>query len=401
MGKIMHKLISPQQVDYVKGRCIQDRILLASEMINEMKKKRRCGNSAKTSVMVNGGPCGFFSVGRGLGQGDPISPILFVLMKEALSRRLTQLVNEGLISPLVERKGIHPTHLFFADDVFIFCKGAKKSILNLMKLLDEYQICSGQIINKNKRKMFIDGTSELRKDQIKDMIQMERSELPEKYLGVILIAGRVKVSTVWPMVELIIPVYNMDVYKWPTSVINICERIIRNFLWSSDWDTRKYLKFSWKKMCTPFSEGDLGIPKLEVVNMAFLMKMMWKIDNSKEDWALFFQAKYKDKNGQWSTRGQLSSVWPADNIHLKVSDMLLDGVWSRTTDLQQIIQPLRLTGILGSEDVLIWTGNLKGEFSIPEAVNKLRHKEQYVNWSMYTWKPFLHPPIASNVWKLI
>lgn len=180
IGNLMHKLVSPQQVAHVKGRCIQDQIILVSELVNEMSRKRRCGNvslkldisqaydsvsweflflalqkfgfsknwcewmhilfqSARISVMVNGGPCGFFSVGRGLRQGDPLSPILFVLMEEALSRRLTQLVNEGLICPMVVRKGIHPTHLFFADDVFIFINGAKKSILNLMQLLEDYQ----------------------------------------------------------------------------------------------------------------------------------------------------------------------------------------------------------------------------------------------------------------------
>ncbi|XP_026451463.1 uncharacterized protein LOC113351742 [Papaver somniferum] len=251
--------------------------------------------------MVNGGPCGFFSVGIGLRQGDPLSPILFVLMEEALSRRLTQMVQEGLICLMVERKGIHPTHLFFANDVFIFINGAKKSILNLMKLLEEYQKSSGQIINKSKSKMFINNTSDLRKNQIKDIIQMERSVFPDKYLGVILTTGRVKVSTVWPMVQMMqrklatwkgkllsfqerlvliksvlssIPVYNMEIYKWPASVIKNCERIMRNFLWSGDGDTRQYNKFSWKKVCTPFSEGGLGISRLAVINKAFLMKMM-------------------------------------------------------------------------------------------------------------------------------
>ncbi|XP_026451371.1 uncharacterized protein LOC113351638 [Papaver somniferum] len=257
MGTLMHKLVSPQQEAYVKGRCIQDQILLSSELVLQKFgfSKSWCDwlltlfQSAKISVMVNGGPCGFFS--------------------------------EVLIRPTVERKGIHPTHLFFADDVFIFINGAKKSILNLMKLLEDCQKCSGQVIKKSKRKMLIDRTTELRKNQIKDIIQMERSEFPDKYLGVILTTGRVKVSTVWPIVEMMerklaiwkgkllsfqerlvliksvlcsIPVYNMAVYKWPASVIKICERIMRNFRWSGDGEIRKYNRFSWKRVCTPFSE---------------------------------------------------------------------------------------------------------------------------------------------------
>ncbi|XP_026428470.1 uncharacterized protein LOC113324365 [Papaver somniferum] len=331
MGKLMHKLVSPQQVSYVKGRCIHDQILLASELVNEMNKKRRCRN---------------------------------VALKLDISQAYDSVSWEFLFQ--------------------------SKSI---------YYMANG--INDAKK------------------------------------VGNLES----------IPVYNMAVYKWPASVIKTCERIMRNFLWSGDGETRQYNTFSWKRVCTPLSEGGLGISRLVVINKAFLMKMMWKINNSKEDWALFFQAKYKDKNGQWETKWQKSIVWSglkwawdalkedtrwiigngerisvsfdswigdntlfgnfehnsflAENIKLKVSDLLSNGVWSFNNEFQLIFQNLLLPEVLGGEDVLLWTRNLKGDLSIPEAVNKLRHKEQFVNWSRYLWKPFLHPSIASNVWKLI
>lgn len=87
--------------------------------------------SAKVSVMVNGGPNDFFSMGRGLKQGDPLSPILFILMEEVLSRGLNHLVNSKKMQPMVNQKGVYPTQLLFADDVFIFSNGSKKSLDNL------------------------------------------------------------------------------------------------------------------------------------------------------------------------------------------------------------------------------------------------------------------------------
>ncbi|XP_026451494.1 uncharacterized protein LOC113351775 [Papaver somniferum] len=136
IASLMKKLVSLQQVAYIKGRSIHEQVLLASELVNEMKKKRRGGNiilklditqsydsvswvflfkvlqqygfslawcdwlkellsSAKISVMVNGGPNGFFSMHRGLKQGDPLSPILFFLMEEVLSKGLQNMVDNN------------------------------------------------------------------------------------------------------------------------------------------------------------------------------------------------------------------------------------------------------------------------------------------------------------------
>ncbi|XP_026433819.1 uncharacterized protein LOC113331313 [Papaver somniferum] len=113
---------------------------------------------------------------------------------------ISQAYDTGHIKPVVLRKNIDPTHLFFADDVFIFCNGEKKSFLALMKVLEDYQESSGQKINKSKSKLFIDGTTDQKKMLIKNIMQMELSSFPDKYLGVILTTGRVKTSTIWTIV---------------------------------------------------------------------------------------------------------------------------------------------------------------------------------------------------------
>ncbi|XP_042518500.1 uncharacterized protein LOC122092229 [Macadamia integrifolia] len=77
--------------------------------------------SARISVLFNGGPVGFFGVEKGLRQGDPISPMLFIIAEEVLCRGLSELLANNNIKALSGPRGaIIPTHILFADDVFIF-----------------------------------------------------------------------------------------------------------------------------------------------------------------------------------------------------------------------------------------------------------------------------------------
>ena len=54
---------------------------------------------ASFSILVNGTPMGFFQSSRGLRQGDPLSPYLFMAMMEALSCFIKRAVREGILSP--------------------------------------------------------------------------------------------------------------------------------------------------------------------------------------------------------------------------------------------------------------------------------------------------------------
>ena len=84
-----------------------------------------CISTARFSILVNGCPRGFFPSSRRLRQGDPLSPLLFVIVMEALSRLLDRAVREGLFSGFSvgtsAGNSLMLSHLLFADDTLIFC----------------------------------------------------------------------------------------------------------------------------------------------------------------------------------------------------------------------------------------------------------------------------------------
>jgi hypothetical protein len=93
----------------------------------------RCISFARFSVLVNGSPNGFFSSSRGLRQGDPLSPLLFVFVMEALSRMITQAVSGGLLEGFLVGN-VSISHLLFADDTLILSSARTSQLQNLQSL---------------------------------------------------------------------------------------------------------------------------------------------------------------------------------------------------------------------------------------------------------------------------
>lgn len=101
--------------------------------------------------MANGEKRAYVKPSKGLRQGDPLSPYLFLLVADVLSRLLTQGLHQNLISGIKIRRSC-PTlsHLFFADDAILFLNANKEEGSRLMEILDCYSKASGQTINLDK-----------------------------------------------------------------------------------------------------------------------------------------------------------------------------------------------------------------------------------------------------------
>lgn len=103
------------------------------------------------SILINGSRHGFFHSTRGLKQGDPLSPSLFVIAAEALSSSLNCLhEKEGYVGFSMSKKGPQVNHLCYADDIVIFSSCQKRSMNMIMKKLQQYEQASGQEISKEK-----------------------------------------------------------------------------------------------------------------------------------------------------------------------------------------------------------------------------------------------------------
>ena len=176
LSQILPNLISQEQRGFIRGRNIKDCIALTSEAINVLDKKSFGGNlamkidvskafdtlswefliyilekfsfnrtfrnwitsilhSANISISINGAQQGYFKCNRGVGQGDPLSPLLFCIAEEVLSRGIRKLVDEGKVDLIkASRSAYIPSHCFYADDLMVFCKGKQSSLEALKNL---------------------------------------------------------------------------------------------------------------------------------------------------------------------------------------------------------------------------------------------------------------------------
>ena len=107
------------------------------------------------SMLINGEPKRFVIPSRGIRQGVPLSPYLFLLCTEGLSSLIRKVVeSQSLHGILSCTNRVCISHLLFADDSFIFCQATMEECHHLMNLLECYESASGQAINRQKTSIF-------------------------------------------------------------------------------------------------------------------------------------------------------------------------------------------------------------------------------------------------------
>uniref|UniRef100_A0A803PJR9 Reverse transcriptase domain-containing protein n=1 Tax=Cannabis sativa TaxID=3483 RepID=A0A803PJR9_CANSA len=213
-------------------------------------------------ILMNGRIQGNFKGKKGLLEGDPMSPLLFVLIMEYLSRHL---------SFYSESKdfGFHPlcknfclTNLCFTDDLILFSKGNLKSVRIVQEAFTKFCNATGLSANKAKSQIFFGEVKDDVKLKILDLVQMEEGYFPLKYLGVNLHPTKWKASDYGVILDKI----NKNLNCWASRNLTFARRAqlihsvllgIRNY-WMSIFIIPQKIIAAIEKSCQDFLWGKKG-----------------------------------------------------------------------------------------------------------------------------------------------
>ena len=180
-------LISPMQATFLEGRKGSDNVIITQELIYSLRKRRgkdgymvvmidlekaydrlewsfirmvfvhfgipkniikliqSCMSSTSTSLLFNGSKLQPFCPSRGIRQGDPISPYMFLLCMEFLGAQITKMCEEEKWDMIrASKRGPSFSYVFFADDIMLFAKVNAKNCNAILEVLNNFCNLAGQ-----------------------------------------------------------------------------------------------------------------------------------------------------------------------------------------------------------------------------------------------------------------
>jgi len=303
LRQVIGSVISEAQSAFVKNRQILDGILIANEVVDEARKTKKevllfkvdfekvydsvdweyldsvmgkicfptlwrkwikeCVTTATASILVNGSPTDEFSLGRGLRQGDPLSPFLFLLAAEGLNVMMKSMVESslfrgysvGMANPLVV------SHLQFADDTLLLGEKSWANIRALRAVLILFEAVSGLKVNFHKSLLVGANISVSWLTEAASLLNCKMGKVPFLYLG-LPIGGNPHRLSFWdPVVNRIksrlsgwqsrflsfggrlvllkfvltaLPVYALSFFKAPSGIISSIKSLLIKFFWGGD-----------------------------------------------------------------------------------------------------------------------------------------------------------------------
>lgn len=383
--KVLPNIISENQSAFVQDRSITDNVLVAFELIHHLRHKNRgsegeialkldiskaydrvswtylehrlramqfsqkwidwmllCVRTVSYQFCLNGSIVGPVIPKRGLRQGDPLSPYLFLLCVEGISNDLDNAVLNGTIHGCqIAPSAPSISHLLFADDSFLFFRGTTMEAHAIKSILINYERCSGQSVNYQKSGIFFSAnTRQQKRQELSNILGVHNSIEGSNYLGLPSLVGKSKTrvfgylkerarkriqgwykkpvsragkSVLIKNVAQAIPAYTMSCFLLPKSLCQDLEVMFNKFWWRSSGDSGKGLNWlAWKAMTGSKAQGGLGFRSLYGFNIALLGKQCWNMLNNPGSLvSRLFKARYFSNTSMFEAqKGRNSSyIW--------------------------------------------------------------------------------------------
>ncbi|KAK4274665.1 hypothetical protein QN277_017856 [Acacia crassicarpa] len=370
MRPLLDTCISQNQNAFVPGRCIHDNIIIANEVYHYLRRKKdtgkyefalkmdmskaydrvewnflekvlfrfgfcpewvslvmKCVCSVSLNICLSGEKVSSFTPSRGIRQGDPLSPYLFIIVAEVLSIMIRRSQSDYFIKGVkLSHSCPELTHSFFADDALLYMRASQRNCIHLADILKMYCTASGQVINLDKSSIFFSSNTP---DDVKDMVGrtlgIPATEDPGRYLGIPSIWGKTKHQALAYVRERIankiqgwghsllsyagrevmikavlqaISIYPMNVFKFPAKTCKEINSLIANFWWSGTVSGSSIHWKAWESLTKAKSAGGMGFRDLSAMNDALLAKTAWRLLTRPDDlWARVLKSVYFPKGG--------------------------------------------------------------------------------------------------------
>ncbi|GKA65245.1 RNA-directed DNA polymerase, eukaryota, reverse transcriptase zinc-binding domain protein [Tanacetum coccineum] len=301
------------------------------------------GRSSRGLIIVNGSPTEEFQFYKGLKQGDPLSPFLFILIMESLHISFQRVVDAGMFKGIMLSSSLQLSNMFYADDVVFLEQWSDANFDTIVHVLECFFRASGLRINMSKSKLM--GIS-----VEKDKVEREASKIgclilkpPFSYLGpkvgglmsrvqswnevvdrviarlskwkmkTLSIGGRL---TLLKSVLGLMPIYLMSIFKVPMSVLHRLESIHIHFFGSHDLNSKKTSWVKWKNVLASKEKGGLGVSSLYALNRGLMFKWVWRFFTQNTSlWTRVIKAIHREdgKVGK-NVKSGFPSIW-LDIVH--------------------------------------------------------------------------------------
>jgi hypothetical protein len=255
-------------------------------------------STASTRVLLNGSPRARVANRRGLRQGDPLSPQLFILIMEVLHFMLERATQEGQLAPLVDT-GLRQRTSIYADDVVAFLKPRVDDLRTFAAIVDDFGVASGLRTNLSKCSAHpVDVAAQVDRElgcpvlpfplrylglplglrkptaaQLQYLVDAVADMLPSWRASMLNRAGRLELVRSTLAAMSIFAMMSLDVQ---IETLLAIEKILRGFLWKGRKNAHGgHCLVAWDKVCMPKELGGLGIPNLRKMNLALRARWLW------------------------------------------------------------------------------------------------------------------------------